>query len=120
MPIAIKRIYQTAEKPDGSRVLIDRVWPRGLSKEKAHIDEWVKEVGPSKDLRQWFQHDPDKFQRFKEKYKKELQENEEQHEALQRLKTLARAHEKNITLVFAAKEEAYNHAQVLKEILDQQ
>ncbi|QQK79041.1 DUF488 family protein [Salicibibacter cibi] len=120
MPIAMKRIYQAAEKSDGYRVLIDRVWPRGLSKEKALIDEWVKEAGPSKELRQWFGHDPEKFQAFKEDYKKELQENEKQHEALERLKTLAEIHEKNITLIFAAKEESYNHARVLKEILDHQ
>ncbi|AXF57183.1 DUF488 domain-containing protein [Salicibibacter kimchii] len=120
MPIAIKRIYKEMEKPDGFRILIDRVWPRGVSKEKAYIDEWVKEVGPSKALRQWFQHDPEKFQAFKVEYKNELQENEQQHEALERLKTLTKTHEKNITLIFAAKEETYNHARVLKEILDRQ
>lgn len=120
MPIALKRIYEDAEKTDGSRILVDRVWPRGVSKEQANIDEWMKQVAPSKELRQWFQHDPEKFDTFKEKYKEELKQNEKQQEALQRLKKLVREHQKHITLVYAAKEETHNHARVLKEILDQQ
>ena len=78
MPVQIKRVYEDAEKTDGLRVLVDRLWPRGMSKEDAHVDEWLKEVGPSKELRQWFGHDPDKFEDFKKKYKKELKNNEEQ------------------------------------------
>ncbi|WP_059103706.1 DUF488 domain-containing protein [Shouchella shacheensis] len=120
MPIAVKRIYEAAKKEDGERILIDRVWPRGVSKEQANIDEWLKQVGPSKELRQWFHHDPNKFNDFKKRYKEELEQNEEQQEAMQRLKALVKEHQKNVTLVFAAKEKTYNHAQVLKEILDQQ
>lgn len=120
MPVQIKRVYEDAEKTDGLRVLVDRLWPRGMSKEDAHVDEWLKEVGPSKELRQWFGHDPDKFEDFKKKYKKELKNNEEQQEELEKLKDWTKKHKKNITLVFGAKDEINNQAVVLKEILDHQ
>ncbi|PID00537.1 DUF488 domain-containing protein [Sporosarcina sp. P29] len=120
MPVQIKRVYEDAEKTDGLRVLVDRLWPRGMSKEDAHVDEWLKEVGPSKELRQWFGHDPDKFEGFKKKYKEELKNNEEQQEELDKLKDWTKKHKKNITLVFGAKDEINNQAVVLKEILDHQ
>ncbi|PID05250.1 MULTISPECIES: DUF488 domain-containing protein [unclassified Sporosarcina] len=120
MPVQIKRVYEDAEKTDGLRVLVDRLWPRGMSKEDAHVDEWLKEVGPSKELRQWFGHDPDKFEDFKKKYKEELKNNEEQQEELEKLKDWTKKHKKNITLVFGAKDEINNQAVVLKEILDHQ
>ncbi|REB07267.1 DUF488 family protein [Sporosarcina sp. BI001-red] len=120
MPVKIKRIYEEKEKSDGVRILVDRVWPRGVSKEDAHVDEWVKEVGPSKELRQWFDHDTDKYDDFKVKYKKELKKNEEQKEALEKLKQLTKEHDKKVTLVFAAKDEKHNQAAVIKEILDHQ
>ncbi|GKV67510.1 hypothetical protein NCCP2716_00080 [Sporosarcina sp. NCCP-2716] len=120
MPVHIKRAYEAAEKSDGMRVLVDRVWPRGVSKEDAEIDEWLKEVGPSKKLRQWFDHDPDKFEEFKRKYKEELENNEEQNAALEQLKKWTKERKKDLTLVFGAKEETYNQAAVLKEILDRQ
>lgn len=120
MPVEIKRVYNDAEKSDGLRVLVDRLWPRGLSKEDAQVDEWLKEVGPSKELRQWFDHDPDKFDEFKKKYKDEMENNEEQQEELKKLKDLTIKHKKNVTLVYGAKDEKNNQAVVLKEILDHQ
>ncbi|SEP71015.1 Uncharacterized conserved protein YeaO, DUF488 family [Virgibacillus subterraneus] len=119
MPVQMKRIYEKVETSDGVRVLVDRVWPRGMSKEDAHLDHWMKEVGPSNDLRKWFGHDPDKYDAFKKKYKEELK-NGDQQEELQKLKELTKQYNKNLTLLFAAKDEQFNQARVLKEILDRQ
>lgn len=119
MPVNMKRIYEDQAESDGVRVLVDRVWPRGMSKEDAKLDHWIKEVGPTSDLRKWFGHDPDKYDDFKKKYKKELEDGDQQ-EALQELKDLTKKHDKNITLLFASKEEKYNQVSVLKEILDHQ
>lgn len=120
MSIRIKRIYSIACKEDGCRILVDGVWPRGVSKQEAQIEYWKKAVAPSKELRQWFQHDPAKYNDFKEAYKKELNNVEEKREALSALKQLIKAQEKEVTLLFGAKEETFNHANVLKEILDHQ
>ncbi|PIC81197.1 hypothetical protein CSV75_05310 [Sporosarcina sp. P18a] len=120
MVIQIKRVYDDAEKADGLRVLVNRVWPRGVSKQDAQVDEWLKEVGPSTELRQWLDHDPGKFDDFKKKYKEELKNNEAQQEELEKLKNWTKEHKKNITLVFVAKDEKNNQAVVLKEILDHQ
>ncbi|PKR77152.1 DUF488 domain-containing protein [Halalkalibacillus sediminis] len=114
MNIQLKRIYEKANKNDGQRVLVDGVWPRGVSKEDAHLDKWLKEIAPSKDLRQWFGHDPDKFNDFKKKYKEELKEDQRK-EAFNELKGMA--NKKKLTILFATKEEDYNHAQVLKNLL---
>lgn len=119
MPVNMKRIYEEKSKDDGVRILVDRVWPRGMSKEDAKVDHWMKEVGPSSDLRKWFNHDPDKFEDFKKKYKEELSDGDQQ-EALNEIKEITKKHQKNITLLFASKEEKYNQASVLKEILDHQ
>ncbi|MDL4843177.1 DUF488 domain-containing protein [Aquibacillus rhizosphaerae] len=119
MPVQLKRIYEKANKEDGVRVLVDRIWPRGISKEDAQIDYWMKEIGPSNDLRKWFGHDPDKYNEFKNKYKDEFQDGEQQ-EQLEKLKGITKKHNKNITLLFAAKDEKYNQAKVIKEILDHQ
>ncbi|MDX6152212.1 DUF488 domain-containing protein [Marinococcus sp. PL1-022] len=120
MAIQLKRIYEEADEGERHRVLVDGVWPRGIAKDKAKVDEWARDVAPSKQLRQWFSHDPERFNEFKEKYKKELEQNAEQAEALDQLKQTVREQNKQVTLVFAAKEETYNHARVLKEILDRQ
>lgn len=120
MPVHIKRVYDEAEESDGMRILVDRIWPRGVSKEEANLDEWVKEVAPSDDLRQWFDHDADKYQEFKKKYKEEMKQNDEQKESLTKLKKWTKKHDKNITLVYGAKDEKHNQASVLKEILDHQ
>lgn len=120
MPVQIKRVYDDAEKSDGFRILVDRVWPRGVSKEDAQVDEWAKDVGPSKDLRQWFDHDAEKFDEFKKKYKKELETNEEQKKDLEKLKEWTVKHKKDVTLLYGAKDQKNNQAVVLKEILDRQ
>ena len=119
MPIGMKRIYEDVEKSDGVRILVDRMWPRGVKKEDAEIKEWSKDVAPSDDLRKWFNHDADKFVEFKKKYKEELQTGE-QEKAMQHLKDLVKKHNKNVTLVYAGKDEKHNQAVVLKEILDHQ
>ncbi|RYG71783.1 DUF488 domain-containing protein [Lentibacillus lipolyticus] len=119
MAVRIKRIYEAADDDDGVRVLVDRVWPRGVSKDAAQLNYWLKEVGPSSELRKWFGHDPDKYEEFKQKYEEELKSGKQQ-EALQQLKELAKDSEKQLTLLFAAKDETYNQANVLKDILDKQ
>ncbi|WP_430790071.1 DUF488 domain-containing protein [Virgibacillus flavescens] len=119
MPVNMKRIYEDKSKDDGVRILVDRVWPRGMSKDDAKVDHWMKEVGPSSDLRKWFNHDPAKYEDFKKKYKEELRKGDQQ-EALNELKKVTKKHHKNITLLFASKEETYNQVSVLKEILDHQ
>ncbi|HLS08641.1 DUF488 domain-containing protein [Lentibacillus sp.] len=118
MPVNLKRIYDQAEQTDGVRILVDRVWPRGVSKDKAQLDHWLKEIGPSNELRKWFGHDPDKYDEFKRNYKEELAEGKQQEE-LQKLKDLTKEHDK-LTLLFSAKDEEHNQARVLKEILDRQ
>lgn len=117
MPVNIKRIYEDAAKNDGVRILVDRVWPRGVSKEDASLDHWLKEVGPTSELRKWFGHDPEKYEEFKDRYKEELKSGDQQ-EALENLKEITKEHNKNVTLLFAAKDEWYNQARVLKEIID--
>ena len=112
--ITIKRIYETPAENDGYRVLIDRLWPRGISKEKAKLDEWNKKVAPSTELRKWFGHQPEKFLDFTKKYKLEL---ESQKEELTRLRTIAE--QQPLTLLYAAKETKINHANILKSILTQ-
>ena len=114
MSIALKRAYETPAGADGWRILVDRLWPRGLSKEDAQIDLWLKEVAPSNALRQWFAHDPQKWAEFGKRYRSELRHNP----ALADLQALAQQHAR-LTLVYAAKDELYNQAQVLKDVLEQ-
>ena len=111
--LRIKRIYDTADDGDGLRVLIDRLWPRGLSKDAAHVDLWLKDVAPSTELRKWFAHDPDKWAEFRQSYLAELRD---QSEALSQL----RAHMRKgcVTLLYGAKDEAHNNAVVLKTLLE--
>jgi uncharacterized protein YeaO (DUF488 family) len=120
MPVIIKRAYEEASKDDGVRVLVDRIWPRGISKQDLKIDHWMKQVAPSTQLRKWFSHDPDKFQEFKEKYKEELRNDEGKKEQLKELKRIVKKNEMNVTLIYAAKDKENNQASVLKEILDRQ
>lgn len=114
--IQLKRAYDLAEACDGYRVLVDRLWPRGMSKEKEQVDLWLKEVAPSNELRKWFHHEPDKFTAFKQKYLDELQSGKTQ-EAFQELVTIIKKHTK-VTLIYSAKDEKYNNAVVLKEALE--
>ncbi len=110
--IAIKRIYEDAVNRDGHRVLVDRLWPRGVSKDKARLDDWCKELAPSDNLRKWFDHDVDKFEEFAKKYKKELKNCES---LLTGLKDIAQ--DKRVTLLYGAKDEAHNQAVVLQQVL---
>ena len=112
MKIQIKRVYDEPSAADGTRILIDRVWPRGLSKAKAHVDLWLKDIAPSTPLRQWFGHDPGKWPVFKKRYKDELNHNSE---AVAQLRALM-AKEK-VTLVYGAKDQEHNDAVVLQEYL---
>ena len=111
--VSIKRVYALPEKSDGFRVLIDRLWPRGLSKEKAKVDLWLKEIAPSTELRKWFNHEPEKWKQFEKKYRDEIKKNPE---ALQVLKSKMK--EGKLTLVYGAKEERYNDAVVLQNLLN--
>ena len=113
MNITIKRVYEEPSKEDGKRILIDRLWPRGLTKEKAKIDLWLKNIAPSTDLRKWFGHDVAKWQEFKKRYVAEIKKN------IQVLSELEEALKKGkSTLVYAAKDEEHNDAVVLKEYLE--
>lgn len=112
MTIKVKRIYDAAEKSDGFRVLVDRIWPRGLTKEKAKVDSWMKEVAPSTGLRKWFKHDPARWDEFRKRYRNELRNNEE----FKNLKKEAAKH-RIVTLLFGAKDEEHNNAAVLCDAL---
>lgn len=111
MPFRVKRVYDPPSPEDGYRVLVDRLWPRGLSKQKARVDWWAKELAPSDALRHWFGHDPEKYPEFVRRYLRELRGNP----YLERLQTLGEAG--TVTLLFGAKEARYNNAQALLEIL---
>ena len=110
MAIRIKRVYQEASHEDGKRILVDRLWPRGLTKEKASVDLWLKDIAPSTELRKWFAHDPSKWDEFKQRYLDELKANSE---AVQVLKDELK--KGPVTLVYAAKDEEHNDALVLQE-----
>ena len=112
MKIKIKRVYEEPAKDDGMRILVDRLWPRGLTKQKADIDLWLKDIAPSTELRKWFGHDPEKWKEFRKRYNEELKKNTEQIEIL-------KEHLKKgiVTLVYGAKDEEHNEALVLKESL---
>lgn len=112
--IRLKRIYDPVSEEDGRRILVDRLWPRGLSKDAARIDEWLKDLAPSDELRKWFSHDLTKWQEFRKKYIKELLEKQDMIAKLR-----AEARNKTITLLFAARDIEHNNAVVLKEALKQ-
>jgi uncharacterized protein YeaO (DUF488 family) len=111
--IKIKRAYQTADEKDGFRILIDRLWPRGISKEKAKFDLWLKDIAPSNNLRHWFNHDPKRWDEFQSKYNEEL---EDKKELLKQIKDLEKD-KSTITLVYGAKDEEHNNAVVLINVL---
>jgi uncharacterized protein YeaO (DUF488 family) len=112
--IKLKRAYDPAEPTDGFRVLVDRLWPRGVSKEKAHIDVWLRDIAPSTELRKWFGHDPQKWREFQRRYGAELKTKTP---LLKKL--LADAAGRDITLVYASREQQYNNVTVLKEVLQE-
>jgi uncharacterized protein YeaO (DUF488 family) len=111
--VKVKRIYEEPEKGDGFRVLVDRVWPRGVSKERAHLDLWLKEVAPSDALRKWFGHDPNRWAEFAVKYRKELRGKKEMVRQLKKLE----AENGTVTLLYSAHDEEHNQAVVLSEFL---
>jgi len=111
--IRMKRAYEARAPEDGRRVLVERLWPRGLSKERAAVDLWLKEVAPSTELRRWFGHDPERWPEFRRRYREELRRHPEE---LDRLRELARAGP--LTLVYGSRDETHNAASVLKALLD--
>lgn len=110
--IKLKRAYENPAKDDGERILVERLWPRGLTKLRAKIDLWLKDVAPSTELRRWFGHDPDKWDEFRRRYQKELKDN---NDLIKLLKRKAKAG--TITLIYAARDEEHNGALVLKRFL---
>jgi uncharacterized protein YeaO (DUF488 family) len=114
-PFRIKRVYESAEDSDGFRVLVDRLWPRGISKDKAHVDLWLKDIAPSDDLRRRFHGEPSKWKEFVAAYATELHA-ESAHKAAQDLHE--RAKREPVTLLYAARDEAHNNAVALKEWLE--
>jgi uncharacterized protein YeaO (DUF488 family) len=114
MVIRIKRIYESAAEEDGFRILIDRLWPRGIEKEKAKIDMWLKEVAPSNELRKWFSHDPEKWEEFKKRYAKELTAKPE---LLKEIRQIEKE-KGTVTLLYSARDIKHNNAVALKTILE--
>lgn len=115
MDIRLKRAYEEPARSDGPRVLVDRIWPRGVAKEDADIAHWLKGLAPSTELRKWFSHDPDKWSEFRERYLKELT-SDDARDDLEALKKLVEAHNR-ITLVFAAKDTEHNNAVALRDFV---
>ena len=113
MTIRLKRVYEKPDKVDGFRILVDRLWPRGLTKEKAALDLWLKELAPSTELRKWFGHDPKKWKSFRRRYLTELKNREDE---LGLIKSKAR--EGTVTLLYGARDQEHNEAVVLKQLLD--
>jgi uncharacterized protein YeaO (DUF488 family) len=112
MPLKVKRAYAAAAASDGYRILVDRLWPRGVTKAKAAIDEWNRELAPSPELRKWFDHDPEKWSEFRLRYRAELKSHRD---ALRAIAT--RAKREPVTLLFGAKDEDHNNAVVLRDLI---
>lgn len=112
--IIVKRIYEEANASDGYRILVDRLWPRGISKEKAELAEWLKEIAPSSELRKWFNHEEERFEEFLKKYKKEIETKHMQE--LYRIKRISQT--KKVCLLYAARDNKRNPAVIIKSLLD--
>ena len=112
--VRIKRVYEQPDKTDGMRVLVDRLWPRGIKKEDAGLDLWLKDMAPSDELRKWFSHDPSRWREFRTRYRKELKDKAGMMEDLKKA-----ARKGTVTLVYAAKDADRNNAVVLKEMLEE-
>lgn len=110
--VKIKRVYEEPDPADGRRILVDRLWPRGRSKEQAHVDWWLKEIAPSDELRRWFGHEPAKWQEFKARYREELLAKRPLLEEMRNL-----AAKETITLLYAARDREHNNAELLRELL---
>src|SRR4051812_20335817 len=111
--IQLKRVYEKPSRKDGLRILVDRLWPRGLSKEHAAVNLWLKDVAPSTELRKWFGHDPARWRQFQSRYRKELRQRKD---AIELIKQKSKKHA--VTLVYGARDEKHNEALVLKKILE--
>jgi uncharacterized protein YeaO (DUF488 family) len=112
MTIQLKRAYEKPARADGTRILVDRLWPRGLTKERAAIDLWLKELAPSTELRKWFAHDPKKWRGFRSRYRTELKEHGDQLDLIK-----SKAKEGPVTLIYGARDQEHNEAVVLKQCL---
>jgi uncharacterized protein YeaO (DUF488 family) len=112
MDVRIKRAYEEPERGDGERILVDRLWPRGLTKEKAKVDLWLKDVAPSTELRKWFAHDPARWAEFRSRYQEELKSNEGQLSLLRQ-----EAAKGTVTLIYGAKDQVHNEAVILQRLL---
>ena len=112
LDVNIKRVYDPAESDDGYLVLIDHIWPRGVSRERAHLDSWARELAPSDDLRRWFDHVPERFNEFRARYRDELGEQAELLDELRK-----RARREPLTIVYAARDREHNNAVVVREVL---
>src|SRR5437764_8598759 len=112
LDVQTKRVYEPADRADGYRVLIDHVWPRGVSRERAQLDEWARELAPSDELRKWFDHRPERFDQFRARYREELAGHADQIEALR-----DRASTGPLTILYAARDREHNNAVVLAELL---
>ena len=110
--IHLKRVYEAPSEGDGTRVLVERLWPRGLTRERAAVDLWLKDVAPSPELRKWFGHDPTRWEQFQERYRRELREKSDAVRLLRQ-----KAKEGTVTLVYAARDEEHNGALVLQRLL---
>ncbi len=113
MKIKLKRAYEKPDKTDGTRILVDRLWPRGLTKRKANIDLWLKEIAPSTELRKWFDHDPKKWRSFRGRYQTELKHHPEQLATIR-----SKAKERTVTLIYGARDQEHNEAVVLQQFLE--
>ncbi len=111
MDIRTRRAYDDMAENDGYRVLVDRIWPRGVAKEDLDLDDWCKDVAPSDDLREWFDHDPEKWDEFQQRYRKELDHNDAAKDLVKK------AREGRVTLIYGAKDETHNNAQALRDYL---
>lgn len=112
MNIRIKRVYEEPNGEDGTRILVDRLWPRGLTKEKAKVDLWLKDIAPSTELRKWFAHDPAKWAEFRSRYREELKRNKKQVSLLKQ-----EAGKGTVTLVYGANDQQHNEAVILQSLL---
>lgn len=117
MPFQIKRIYEPLEETDGIRLLVDRLWPRGIAKERAQLDDWIKDLAPSSQLRTWFGHKEENFEEFAVHYRSELEENPQAQAAAQQ--AILQSKEKMVTLLYGAKDPQINHAIILKGYLEE-
>lgn len=115
--LTLKRIYEPPASSDGARVLVDKIWPRGIAKADAALDHWAKEIAPSTELRKWFGHDPAKWQTFRKDYCRELDANAETPQVVGAILALARSG--TVTLLYAARDSAHNNAVVLKDYIEQ-